>query len=362
VSSTVIVYGNDTLTFEFLTEAPPPHSGSLLTYSGALAASEQRQPAPPRSSTCQPPHTYTVSDLDDFEIHPETSPSASESHHGLATELVTFHVSSSAATTAAVSSSSSSDHTTITSGGGAHDPPVTICNTPPVSPAKKPIASPGKTSLESSLAAPRPNKVSAGMDFTRWLGESLALGGGGFYGGAFKAKTNDAITLSAVAASPSHAAESPPQSPIVTYRQRLPAHTTNKQADVELPSPAVPSLLPTVRPGPLRHAPSDQRREDMIATGPLAPPHDEASATSEELGEGGGYTEPALPPLQGQLFLDGEELVIPDPALGLLNCACERTVSVRPPTPQGASSGSWVDDFVDVCIDCGAVHQRVQLL
>jgi hypothetical protein len=57
---------------------------------------------------------------------------------------------------------------------------------------------------------------------------------------------------------------------------------------------------------------------------------------------------PAVEPLQGQLFLDGVELVVPDPALHLLNCQCVRTVSVRmADNPDG--------DFVDVCIDCGAL-------
>ena len=60
-------------------------------------------------------------------------------------------------------------------------------------------------------------------------------------------------------------------------------------------------------------------------------------------------------PLQGQLFLDGLELIVPDPALGLLNCACLRMVSVRPPAADGSAGG---DAFVDVCIDCGAVSLR----
>ena len=62
-----------------------------------------------------------------------------------------------------------------------------------------------------------------------------------------------------------------------------------------------------------------------------------------------------VPPLQGQLFLDGVELIVPDPALGLLHCACLRKVSVRPPTPDG---GADCQGFVDVCIDCGTVHQQ----
>ena len=62
------------------------------------------------------------------------------------------------------------------------------------------------------------------------------------------------------------------------------------------------------------------------------------------------------PPLQGQLFLDGVELIVPDPALGLLNCACLRKVSVRPPAADGRAGGQ--DSFVDVCIDCGAVHAQ----
>lgn len=330
-----------------ITDAPPP---------------QQQQPTPPRSSKWQPPQTYTVSDLADFEIHPARSPSESDSHTGLSNELLTWQVASSAASTATAAVSSSPHHNNIARDErGVLDSPLPVCSTPPISPSKKPKASPAKgvntKPFQSSLAAPQPNKVSAGMDFTRWLG--VSLGNGAIYVGAFSAKTMQATALSPVASSPSHAAESAPHSPIVSYRQRLPVHTASKQVHVEPPSPAAPSLLPTVRP--LRHAPSDQRREDMIAKGP-SPLPDAALATAEEFGEEGKYTETSLPPLQGQLFLDGEELVIPDPALGLLNCACERTVSVRPPIPQGAASGSWVDDFVDVCIDCGAVHQRVQLL
>lgn len=57
-----------------------------------------------------------------------------------------------------------------------------------------------------------------------------------------------------------------------------------------------------------------------------------------------------LHPLQGQLYLHGEELIVPDPALALLHCLCERTVAVcHPAEIDGAPA------FVDVCIDCGNV-------
>ena len=57
--------------------------------------------------------------------------------------------------------------------------------------------------------------------------------------------------------------------------------------------------------------------------------------------------------IPGQLFLDGEELIVPDPALGLLNCLCERTVAVCHPAESALGHA-----FVDVCIDCGQVHRR----
>jgi len=64
----------------------------------------------------------------------------------------------------------------------------------------------------------------------------------------------------------------------------------------------------------------------------------------------------AVGPLRGQLYLDGEELVVPDPALSLLTCKCSRLVSVRPPGTSEDEPG-W-DEFVEVCIDCGAVQDK----
>jgi len=62
-------------------------------------------------------------------------------------------------------------------------------------------------------------------------------------------------------------------------------------------------------------------------------------------------------PSRAPLYLDGEELIVPDPALSLLFCQCLRTVSVRPPDlDDGSEDVSW-DQFVQVCIDCGAVKK-----
>ena len=99
-------------------------------------------------------------------------------------------------------------------------------------------------------------------------------------------------------------------------------------------------------------------RKEMTA-GPLAlslpcshPSHatstmTEAAATTLPEQES---AKPRSAPLKGQLFLDGEELVMPDPALYLLHCQCRRTVSMVPPDGTG---------LVNVCIDCGSTHKPV---
>jgi hypothetical protein len=53
-------------------------------------------------------------------------------------------------------------------------------------------------------------------------------------------------------------------------------------------------------------------------------------------------------PIKGQLFLDGEELIMTDPAVHLLNCSCQRSVSIRHPDGR----------FVSACIDCGRMEEE----
>ena len=105
-------------------------------------------------------------------------------------------------------------------------------------------------------------------------------------------------------------------------------------------SPKVPSLLPTVV-AQMKQIPTAGIRGAGASQEGFEECVEEARACG------------ALPPLQGQLYLDGEELIVPDPALGLLNCPCERTVAVCHPAEIPGSSA-----FVDVCIDCGQVHHR----
>ena len=64
--------------------------------------------------------------------------------------------------------------------------------------------------------------------------------------------------------------------------------------------------------------------------------------------------------IPGQLFLDGEEVIVQDPALDMLNCLCERTVPYRvvmchdvavcQPAESATGSCHWV------CVDCGQVQ------
>jgi hypothetical protein len=64
--------------------------------------------------------------------------------------------------------------------------------------------------------------------------------------------------------------------------------------------------------------------------------------------------------IPGQLFLDGEELTVQDPALDMLNCLCERTVPYRVVMRNGevvcqpAESATGFCHWV--CVDCGQVH------
>ena len=99
-------------------------------------------------------------------------------------------------------------------------------------------------------------------------------------------------------------------------------------------------------------------RKEMTA-GPLALslPCSHPSHMTSTMTEAGATTlpeqesaKPRSAPLKGQLFLDGEELVMPDPALYLLHCQCRRTVSMVPPDGTG---------LVNVCIDCGSTHKPV---
>ena len=106
--------------------------------------------------------------------------------------------------------------------------------------------------------------------------------------------------------------------------------------------PLAPSLLPTA---------SEDLKQNLSTRGVHARRIEEeepAYGTAESSWEGAAQT-----PLEGQLFLDGEELIVPDPALGLLNCRCERAVAVCHPAETGLGHA-----FVDVCIDCGQVHRR----
>ena len=50
----------------------------------------------------------------------------------------------------------------------------------------------------------------------------------------------------------------------------------------------------------------------------------------------------------GQLYLDGEELIVADPALGLLHCRCRRRMLVVGSGPSATGSGWGL-----VCKDCG---------
>jgi hypothetical protein len=62
----------------------------------------------------------------------------------------------------------------------------------------------------------------------------------------------------------------------------------------------------------------------------------------------------------GQLFLDGEELIVQDPALDMLNCLCERTVPYRVVMRNGEAVCQPAESATGfchwVCVDCGQVH------
>ena len=64
--------------------------------------------------------------------------------------------------------------------------------------------------------------------------------------------------------------------------------------------------------------------------------------------------------IPGQLFLDGEELIVQDPALDMLNCLCDRTVPYRVVIRNGAAVCQPAESATGscrwVCVDCGQVH------
>jgi hypothetical protein len=180
------------------------------------------------------------------------------------------------------------------------------------------------------------------------------------------------------AASPSPLAATAPNPPVVSYRGVLPPQQKRQlqlaaQA-LEMPSPRVPSLLPGLGPplAPIMNRPVEQPCRSaappatillQAAAAPPQPQPQQGLGSKDVVTEGhmqaelaGVHAAVPVPPLQGQLFLDGVELIVPDPALGLLNCACLRKVSVRPPTPDGDAG---CQGFVDVCIDCGTVHPQL---
>jgi len=150
-----------------------------------------------------------------------------------------------------------------------------------------------------------------------------------------------------------------------TAQARMPAgwHLTDQ-------SPKVPSLLPTASAQVKQTAQSSWASSRPLAPSllPIASEHLKQNLCPRGVHSRGIEKEPApygaqtaesswagaaQTPLQGQLFLDGEELIVPDPALGLLNCLCERTVAVCHPAESALGHA-----FVDVCIDCGQVHRR----
>jgi len=374
------------------TPPPPAHSAHIehLSAPPQHVALQQRQDK----------HVYTAADLDEVEIRPvakvsQTSPSELHSHLGNHDPLLGWHVSSpsprapplripscsmphsilssfaslSSPTADGIAPSAATLSTTHTDAHASHQHPARIAsetqklqpfgNTSPTSPLKKP--KPASSSTEKSAPRqPQPKAPatveSEPMDLTSWISGSLMSMGNGAFGMIATRSTPSQHATPSVAASSSSLPSTSEHAPLLSFRGTAQPTATHTPLHTDVPSPRVSCLLPSARTAT---RPISSRGE--MTRGPAA--LDQRSAATPHVSTFFGNThdiedaqELGLSPLRGQLFLDGEELIVPDPALGLLNCACTRTVSVCPPWP--ADKSARVAGFVDVCIDCGAVHPR----
>lgn len=312
---------------------------------------------------CADSRTYTSHHLKDLAIRTARSPSESASHQPLSWQI----------SSPAPSVGKSSCGAVVTT------PPVTFVNSPRASPHKTSVATPSPRKGAPGFVGDRRLGSSATTGPVNWLASPTTVRRESAFAearGVSAAAASEAATLPISASSPSPRVEMAQGPPVVPSCGRLPPpHQRQQQlaqVDLEEPSPRVPSLLPGAGQSA---APNLHMRvaRKQVGTAPPAPaPLQSCGASCKSAGDqnarsGAGLitesrmqaeltsTNCAEQPLQGQLFLDGLELVVPDPALGLLNCACLRMVSVRPPTADGSAGG---DAFVDVCIDCGAVSLR----
>lgn len=315
-------------------------------------------------------HMYTSKHLTDLAIRTASSPSESASHQPLSWQI-----------------SSPAPHAGMPRCGAiVTAPSVTFVNSPRASPLKTCVATPSPrkgvrcAAVEPRLASDSSHAPMNWLTLSRDVSHSAFDDAGSVAVGALSQNATSPVS----AASPSPLAAMAPVPPVVSYCGHLPPQQQRqlqltKQAMQE-PSPRVPSLLPRAgqsmapissRPGtrrPLGVGAVPPAPTLLEAAGPcsLNPAHRSACSDAGVITESQMQDEltsadtadaaACAPPLQGQLFLDGVELIVPDPALGLLNCACLRKVSVRPPAADGRAGGQ--DSFVDVCIDCGAVHAQ----
>jgi hypothetical protein len=310
-------------------KAPPPQPAKAGGAPLAREHAEHHDAAPPPArldvvSEGRKSNTYTEADLQDLAIAPARSPSESVNHHGASDPMYASSPSPSAPAPHNV------PHAEMTHAFGAL---VTFDGSTPAGNIRKP--SPSK--VQSSRAAP--SKPQPGLDFwnSSWFGAFSAASA------TNKTPSSSSSPSPAAALAPhsilGHGAgtSAPERAAAQTLQPPAPAGGSGHMADQ---SPKVPSLLPTVV-AQMKQIPTAGIRGAGASQEGFEECVEEARACG------------ALPPLQGQLYLDGEELIVPDPALGLLNCPCERTVAVCHPAEIPGSSA-----FVDVCIDCGQVHHR----
>ena len=246
------------------------------------------------------------------------------------------------------------------SGGGG----AAFCKSPPAStPPKKAAPSPVKDAKKIVALrtlvdkGPLAAREAEGYMFASWLFNSLARAGKGVFTAAASSEASHASTSCVSAAPPAAELESSQEctnftTKVHALRTCAPLSCVQEKQAGAMPSASVPNVPPSSFPAklvrPTSSAPEIEKTKDSSAIQSGEGVYPVGSVTTAMPATPAEWVYPAVEPLQGQLFLDGVELVVPDPALHLLNCQCVRTVSVR-------MADNAEGDFVDVCIDCGAL-------